>query len=305
MKRISIIICLLAAIGGQAQEYRDTSESIGLDWVDDLTLRSLIPALSTDRPSMSAGTASVPMGFLQYEGGLQASKTKELYAPYYSIQRSQIEEVLRFGINSKLEARAVINANSQYISSTGIVGPRRLNGVDPITVGIKYNFYQNYKRRGLNMSWLSHLSFPYLAYGDYLVPTQANMIFHEQRLILGAQLTNQLSITSNVGVSGATVGQGGFIDHALVTALLNLSLNEKNAVFVEGYTSYRIQGCYAYPASWASFGWTYAMREDLQLDVYGGYNASRLLHQSLAAQGVFLGAGVSYRYPLAFKLKNL
>jgi len=42
---------------------------------------------------------------------------------------------------------------------------------------------------------------------------------------------------------------------------------------------------------------------DLQLDVYAGFNLSAYTSASLPTTGIFIGTGISYRLPLARYLK--
>ena len=89
--------------------------------------------IATDRPDITESAQITPVGWFQYEGGFQFSSAAETYGAQTNTDRNQLEQVLRFGINNKLEVRAVINANTVKTTSTGVVGPMRMTGVDPVT----------------------------------------------------------------------------------------------------------------------------------------------------------------------------
>ena len=58
--------------------------------------------IATDRPNITESAQITPVGWLQYEGGYQFSRAAETYGAYSLLDRNQVEQVLRFGINKKL-----------------------------------------------------------------------------------------------------------------------------------------------------------------------------------------------------------
>lgn len=258
--------------------------------------------IATDRPNITESAQITPVGWLQYEGGYQFSRAAETYGAYSLLDRNQVEQVLRFGINKKLEARVVINANTLKTSSTGIVGPMRMTGVDPVTLGIKYNLLleTNFLPHA---TWLSHVTLPWVAAGDYRAPAQTNLVFHEQRLMLEKSLTKRLGIASNLGVSGGLVGSNGFVSDGMFSLAADYDLGNDFGIYVEYFSEWFWAGSQFYNTTYFDGGFTKLLSNDLQLDVYAGFNLSAYTSANLPTTGIFIGTGISYRLPLARYLK--
>ena len=258
--------------------------------------------IATDRPNFTESAQITPVGWLQYEGGYQFSRAAETYGAYSLLDRNQVEQVLRFGINKKLEARVVINANTLKTSSIGVGGPMRMTGVDPVTFGIKYNLLveTNFLPHA---TWLSHVTLPWVAAGDYRAPAQTNLVFHEQRLMLEKSLTKRLGIASNLGVSGGLVGSNGFVSDGMFSLAADYDLGNDFGIYVEYFSEWFWAGSQFYNTTYFDGGFTKLLSNDLQLDVYAGFNLSAYTSASLPTTGIFIGTGISYRLPLARYLK--
>ena len=253
--------------------------------------------IATDRPNFTESAQITPVGWLQYEGGYQFSRSAET-----NEDRNQVEQMLRFGINNKLEARAVINANTLKTSSIGVVGPMRMTGVDPVTFGFKYNLLveTNFLPHA---TWLSHVTLPWVVAGDYRAPAQTNLVFHEQRLMLEKSLTKRLGIASNLGVSGGLVGSNGFVSDGMFSLAADYDLGSDCGIYVEYFSEWFWAGSQFYNTPYFDGGFTKLLSNDLQLDVYAGFNLSAYTSANLPTTGIFIGTGISYRLPLARYLK--
>lgn len=258
--------------------------------------------IATDRPDITESALITPVGWFQYEGGFQFSRAAETYGAQTNADRNQLEQVLRFGINNKLEVRAVINANTVKTTSTGVVGPMRMTGVDPVTLGIKYNMFEE-TAFFPQATWLSHVTLPWVAAGDYRAPVQSNLVFHEQRLMLEKSLTKRLGIASNIGVSGGLAGSNGFISDGMFSLAAGYDLGNDFGIYVEYFSEWLWAGSQFYNTPYFDGGFTKLLSNDLQLDVYAGFNLSTYTSANLPTKGVFIGTGISYRMPLTGYLK--
>lgn len=263
-----------------------------------------LDAIATDRPDITESAQITPVGWFQYEGGYQFSNTEESYGALEVRNRHQYEQVLRFGVSEKFEVRAVINSNTEHISSIGIVGPVRKTGTEPITVGFKYNLIQESALLP-QTTWLSHLSLPWLAYGDYIAPFQSNMVFHEQRLMLEKGITERFGLATNIGLSGGLSGSNGFINEGMFSLAAGYDLGADFGVYLEYFSEFTWGGNVLYATPYVDGGFTKLLSNDLQLDIYAGYDLSTNLSARLPSTGFFFGTGVSYRLPLAQKLMAL
>ena len=256
--------------------------------------------IATDRPDITESAQITPVGWFQYEGGFQFSSAAETYGAQTNTDRNQLEQVLRFGINNKLEVRAVINANTVKTTSTGVVGPMRMTGVDPVTFGIKYNLLEETAFLP-HATWLSHISNSWVSAGDY-ASVYPEQIFHEQRLMLEKGLTPRLSIASNIGILGFMKGTNGFVDGGMFSLALGYDLGNDFGVYAEYFNNVQVQGQQLF-TPYFDGGFTKLLSNDLQLDVYAGLNLSTYTNANLPTTGIFIGTGISYRIPLAGYLK--
>jgi hypothetical protein len=302
MKKISIVILLASSFWVMAQE-RPQMNDIDADGVELTPVFVGMPAIATDRPDITESAQINPVGWFQYEGGYQFSHAEERISLTSISDAHQIEQVLRFGINRKFEMRAVINSNTQRIDIVDTWNdPFRTTGVNPVTIGFKYNLF---KETDLlpQTTWLSHLTLPWVAAGDYRAPAQGNVVFHEQRLMLEKGLTQRLGIASNIGISGGMNGTNGFVDGGMFSLALGYDLGNDYGVYAEYFSNWQLQGQQLFGTPYFDGGFTKLLSNDLQLDIYAGFDLSPYVDTRLNTSGLFFGTGVSYRFPLAHYLR--
>lgn len=261
-------------------------------------------AIATDRPDITESAQITPLGWFQYEGGYQFSNSKESYGAMEVKNRHQYEQVLRFGISEKFEVRAVINSNTERTTSLGIVGEDRRTGTEPITVGFKYNLIEG-NGAFPQTTWHSHLSLPWLVYGGYVAPYQSNIVYHEQRLMMEKGITDRFGLATNIGLSGGLAGSNGFINEGMFSLAAGYDLRADFGIFLEYFSEFTWGGNVIYATPYVDGGFTKLLSNDLQLDIYAGYDLSTTLGARLPSTGFFFGTGVSYRLPLAQKLMAL
>ncbi len=301
MKKISIVILSALSFWGVAQE-RPNMNVIDTDDVELTPVIVGMPAIATDRPDITESAQITPVGWFQYEGGYQFSHNKKSLPAGSITDRHQFEEVLRFGINQRFEVRAVVNANTERIDQPSTwLDPTRITGVSPVTFGFKYNLIKESNALP-QITWLSHVSNSWISAGDY-ASVYPEQLFHEQRLMLEKDLTSRLGIASNVGISGGMNGTNGFVDGGIFSLALGYDLGNDFGVYAEYFSNWQLQGRQLFGTPYFDGGFTKLLSNDLQLDIYAGFDLSPYVDTRLNTSGLFFGTGVSYRLPLAHYLR--
>jgi len=295
------MLLMASSFWGMAQEQSELNENV--DPVGPHTPIVLMDPIATDRPDITESAFITPVGWFQYEGGYQYAHFEERLPLTTITDVHQIEEVLRFGLNQRFEVRAVFNSNTQRIDETDIWNqPYRLTGINPITIGFKYNIFQETERLP-QTTWLSHVSLPWLAFGDYRASTQTNTLFHEQRLMMEKGLTDRFGVATNFGISGTMRGSNGFINDGMFSFAAGYDLGRQWGIYAEYFMNWEFLGNEFFYTPFFDGGITKLLSNDLQLDVYAGMNVSERFGTRLPSKGWFIGTGVSYRLPLAHYLR--
>jgi hypothetical protein len=265
---------------------------------DSLPFITVMESIATDRPDRSSTARTVPVGWLQYEGGYQFSRDQVISSLETNTNTHQVDELLRFGINERFEIRAHIYAASELKDQPQLaVEPVRFTGVRPTSVGFKYNIARagNWSPE---VSWLSELSMPWLAYGDFRVPTQGNMMFQQQTLLIEKSLPYGLALTTNVGVAGTLTPNGGLINSGLFTLSASYS-GYGFGLYAEYYSNWTITTNRIYGKPYVNTGIFKNLSNDLKLDLYAGLDLSPYMNTVTQSSGFFIGTGISYRLPVA------
>ena len=302
MKKISLLLALLFSTAAVAQQTTDISEfEITSEGLIGVALR--MSPIATDRPDITESAQITPVGWLQYEGGYQFGHSEELMPGGAITDAHQIEEVLRFGINRRFEVRAVINANTERIDYPSTWNdPMRRTGVSPVTFGFKYNLIRESDVLP-QTTWLSHISNSWISAGDY-ASVYPKQIFHEQRLMLEKTLTSRLGIASNIGVAGGLNGSEGLFNEGMFSLALGYDLGHNYGVYVEYFSEWYFAGTQFSATPYFDGGFTRLLSNDLQLDIYAGFDLSQYTNSAKQTKRLFFGTGVSYRLPLAAHLKQ-
>ena len=262
---------------------------------------TIMAAIATDRPDITESAFITPVGWFQYEGGYQFSNSVGNLD--VTTNRHQIEEVLRFGLTERFEVRAVINTNTEaYTSPTIFINPAGVRGIDPVTVGFKYNLASESDRMP-QTTWLSHLSFPQVAFGDYRAVTQVNTVFHEQRLMMEKSITDRFGLATNIGVAGTMSRSNGVINEGMFSFAAGYDLGNNWGMYAEYFMDWQLIAGQFFYTPYVDGGITKLLSNDLQLDIYAGYDLSETFGTRLPTTGWFIGTGVSYRLPLAHYLR--
>lgn len=299
MKKLSIMLLMASSFWGMAQERPELNENV--DPVGPHTPIVLMDPITTDRPDITESAFITPVGWFQYEGGYQFSN--DLDNLEVTTNRHQIEEVLRFGLTKRFEVRAVINSNRESYSSPTInPNPAGFSGIEPVIVGFKYNLLEEHGWIP-QTTWLSHTGLPWIAYGDYRAMFQTRTVFHQQRLMLEKGITERFGIAANIGVAGTLTGSQGIINEGMFSFAAGYDLGQDWGIYLEYFTNWENNGGQFSNTPYVDGGFTKLLSNDLQLDLYAGYNVSESLDVRAPSSGFFVGTGVSYRLPLAHYLR--
>ena len=302
MKKISILILTVSSLWGMAQERPEVDENV--DPIGPHTPMMKMSPIATDRPDITESAFITPVGWFQYEGGYQYSHSESLLPGGEIIDIHQVEQVLRFGINRRFEVRSVINSNTEKKDNPSTLSdPDRTTGVNPLTVGFKYNLLEETDRIP-QTTWLSHVSLPQVAFGDYRAVTLGNTVFHEQRLMLEKGITSKFGLATNIGVSGALNGTSGYINEGMFSLAAGYDLGNDWGVYIEYFTNWELVQTQLFHTPFIDVGITKLLSNDLQLDVYAGYDLSETVGVRNPTTGFIVGAGISYRLPLAHHLSR-
>jgi len=92
---------------------------------------------------------------------------------------------------------------------------------------------------------------------------------------------------------------------------LGYDLGNDYGVYAEYFSNWQLQGQQLFGTPYFDGGFTKLLSNDLQLDIYAGFDLRRSNHfgsgpyvdTRLNTSGLFFGTGVSYRFPLAHYLR--
>ncbi|MDG1758079.1 MAG: hypothetical protein P8H41_02695, partial [Schleiferiaceae bacterium] len=174
--------------------------------------------------------------------------------------------------------------------------------VSPMTFGFKYNLIRESDVLP-QTTWLSHISNSWISAGDY-ASVYPKQIFHEQRLMLEKTLTSRLGIASNIGVAGGLNGSEGLINEGMFSLALGYDLGHNYGVYAEYFSVWYFAGTKFSATPYFDGGFTRLLSNDLQLDIYAGFDLSQYTNSAKQTKRLFFGTGVSYRLPLAAHLKQ-
>ena len=302
MKKISILILTVSSFWGMAQERPEMDENADLEGPHTPMMK--MSPIATDRPDITESAFITPVGWFQYEGGYQYSHSESLLPGGEIIDILQVEQVLRFGLNRRFEVRSVINSNTQkYDNPATWNDPYRRTGVSPLTIGFKYNLLEESNKMP-QMTWLSHTTLPWISLGDYRQVYPNNTVFHEQRLMLEKGITSKFGLATNICVSGALNGTSGYINEGMFSLAAGYDLGNDWGVYLEYFTNWELVQTQLFHTPFIDGGITKLLSNDLQLDVYAGYDISETVGVRNPTTGFIAGAGISYRLPLAHHLSR-
>jgi len=178
--------------------------------------------ISTDRPSVSTSTVTVPPGALQIESGVEYTRSRLSHGQ--NERQFLVDVLLRTGITSRLEARLDMNPLVWLKDADTNIG------FGDLTLSVKYRVFDSPER-----SW-----WPSLGVLPFVKPPTARSPIGSERVDFGCtalatfELPWQLSLDANVGLAGLGQSPGAaFLLQETVSASLTRQLTDRWAMYGE------------------------------------------------------------------------
>jgi hypothetical protein len=215
--------------------------------------------LESDRPDFTEGTATMPVGHYQLEGGYTFTRQGE------EDTSSLGEILLRIGATDRVEARLGIGSYSSV--DTGVSGASKLSGYEDPTIGVKVRLNTddpNLLPPGRpHMAILLETSVP--VGSDELTSDEWQP---EAKLALGWDLTDRFSLSSTLIYGYPSDGDERFNQFA-ASLSAGFSLTDRWGAYLEGY-GFNKESLDGSSTSYLNTGLSYLLSNDVQLDVRVG-----------------------------------
>ncbi len=229
---------------------------LGLLWAAPLVAQDfsgLPEPLNTDRPDFTEGTATVPAGHYQLEGGYTFTRqgTDE--------SQSLGELLLRIGVNDRVEAR--LGIGSYDWDDPGIAGEPRINGSEDPVLGMKIRLTGDDAKTQLAI--LLNTTVPVGSDGFTSDDWQP-----EVKLALGWDLTDRISLAPMLVYIYASDGGERFNQFA-ASLSAGFTLTERWGAYLEAY-GFSKESADGSSTTYLDTGLTYLVSKDVQLDVRVG-----------------------------------
>ena len=261
-----------------------------------LCVSAVVPAfgqgvpLITDRPNQTESAAIVPAQHVQLEVGWTFSQAGTL--DFRTRRHALLGALARIGVGGRLEARVGF-AGWMFDDNTPPTGPSfDRSGAGDIDVGFKLKFADAQLGRPA-MAVIGTVGLPT---GE--TPFQRLRADPAVRLAFANELSDRVGIGYNVGVEWNTecdplvadaCVEKTFADY-VYTVAFRFAVSERLGAFAESFGT--VEFNFGRTSAHAlDGGFTYLLRDNLQLDASGGIGLND------AAGDWFVGAGVSVRLP--------
>lgn len=239
-----------------------------------------LPSIVTDRPDATESSSTVPMGTLQIESGFIFESERDHDTTYNNWGIGTT--LLRYGVWDNFELRL----GSYYQISEAKYGLPSVDsianddGLGPIVAGFKV-YVINEKGIRPEISILADITLRHVGSPD-LTPTFS---YPTAKIAVSHTLAEWASLGYNVGFAYDGEKADGFFVYSVV---MGFSLAEKWGMFVEGFGHFDHGN---YPNHILDGGFTYLLRNNLQLDISGGYGLTSVVN------AYYISTGFSWRIP--------
>jgi hypothetical protein len=240
------------------------------------TLQTL-PPISTDRPDVTDGATTVPVGTTQLEGGYTTDRSD-------AQTRDQTigEGLVRIGLSSRAEARLAFNSY-EVRRERGLTQ----RGFDDASLGVKLRLYDapsDHVQALPTTSWIFALSIP-----------TGNRDFGARTALPSTKLAAEWSLGERVGLGANAIlaaerDETGRHTQSGASVSLGPNFTEQLGGFLEWY-AFRDNVARAHARHSLDAGLTFAVGDDFQLDVRYGGDITR------GDRDRFFGVGIARRWP--------
>lgn len=253
-------------------------------FVSSTCLAAELPELVTDRPDQTESSTTVPYESIQIETGWTHSERNDddLETDVFP------ETLLRYGLAEKLELRFIYAGYVWENDVSTDAGAQDNEGSGDLAVGFKLKLWDEEDWLP-EAAFMSHLTMP-----AGKAPFSSERYDPDYRLAFAHTLSERLSLAYNLGQVWSTeqddAGDRDTRHQFQYTAALGIGLNDELGCFVEFFGDIPT-GDSDGPANYFDGGFTYLVKDNLQLDVSSGVGLSD------NADDWFVGAGFSIRSP--------
>ena len=209
--------------------------------------------LNTDRPDFTEGTATVPAGHYQLEGGYTFTRQGT------DDSQSLGELLLRIGVNDRVEAR--LGIGSYDWDDPGIPGEPRISGYEDPVLGMKIRLTGDDAKT--QVAILLNTTVPVGSDGFTSDDWQP-----EAKLALGWDLTDRISLAPMLVYTYASDGGERFNQFA-ASLSAGFALNERWGAYLEAY-GFSKESADGSSTTYLDTGLSYLVSKDVQLDVRVG-----------------------------------
>lgn len=240
--------------------------------------QEIIPEMVTDRPDQTESPSVVPLKHLQIETGFVIASDETDFAKNKFLALNTT--LLRYGLSKNFELRLGMEYLQEKSDLKANDSTNTIDGFSPLHLGFKIKINEE---NGIipEIAFLGGFNLPFTAKTEFK-PTNvgANM-----RFAFNHTLSDRFSVGYNLGArwDGEQASPSYF--YSLV---LGIGLTEKLGLYVE---SYGLINSNTIPENMLDAGFTYSVRNNLQLDISGGIGINE------DAVDNFISAGLCWRIP--------
>jgi hypothetical protein len=274
---------MLCSISGYAQLSVDTTT---------VKKEEEVAPIATDRPDQTECPFIVPKGHMQIETGTQIEVDKS-QDDLVDKNLTYNTTLFKYGVNEHFELRLIsefIGTRSRIASSDSMVA--RSAGLNSFAVGTKIFLCE---QKGIipKTSLICHLQLPYFGSQD----NRPHHLAPRFRFLMQHTISNRFSLSYNLGAEwdGNTTTAT-----AIYTLSLGIALVDRLSMFVEtyGFMAENASNQDVFNGTFANdhrfdAGFTYLLRNNLQLDTSAGIGLSK------GSPDGFVSCGLSWRFKVA------
>lgn len=239
-----------------------------------------ISPIIPDRPTQAASPYLVPKGSFQVETGVMCTSREDVEddVELWSIGNT----LLRYGVFDNFEIRLASSFENFNVQVKDSEIDSSYTGIGPVSAGFKV-FIVEEKGIRPEIAIIGLITFRHLGSKDFS-PTYS---FPLGLLVVNHNITKKFSFGYNIGFSYSGEDADGFF---LYSGVLGYKISNRFWSFAEVYGNFDHGD---FPNHKADLGLTYLIRNNLQIDVSGGFG----LTNSDDVSRYFMSTGLSWRIP--------
>ncbi|RLD60806.1 MAG: hypothetical protein DRJ05_03870 [Bacteroidetes bacterium] len=244
-----------------------------------------IPAINTDRPTNSTSPILVPKGVFQIETGFIYNSEVSDY--YTKDELNVLGTMFRYGLFDNFELRLSGSFSDIDYTYKELGTDSTLSGFGNVSFGFKVHIVEE---KGLRPE-LSLVADMYVRHvgPEGLRPTYSYPV---SKIAASNTLSEKFSLGYNLGLAYNGEDAEGFFIYSVI---LYYTIFPKAAFFIEPYGNFDSNG---FPNHYIDGGFTYLIRQNMQLDISGGMSIGD--NKNRASESInekFISLGFSWKLP--------